>query len=51
VIARCNAGVPFAEVYFVSPARIAAIAASFTWSGVSKSGSPIVSGRTLRPAA
>ena len=43
--------VPATSVYFVSPARIARMAASLTLSGVSKSGSPADNEITSRPAA
>ena len=39
-IADLSAGVPLTAVYRVAPASSAALAASRTWSGVSKSGSP-----------
>ena len=42
---------PETGVYFVSPRRIAAIAASLMLSGVSKSGSPTESEITSRPFA
>src|SRR5712691_4817484 len=42
---------PSIFVYFVSPRRIAAIAASLMLSGVSKSGSPAAKPMTFRPAA
>src|SRR5271154_6483851 len=42
---------PSTAVYFVSPRRIAAMAASLMLSGVSKSGSPAPSPITSRPAA
>ena len=50
-IAIRNASVPATSVYFVSPARIAAIAASLIFSGVSKSGSPALRLIIFRPAA
>ena len=42
---------PSTVVYFVSPRRMAAMAASLMLSGVSKSGSPAPSPMTSRPAA
>src|SRR5258708_39892225 len=42
---------PSMLVYFVSPRRMAAIAASLMLSGVSKSGSPAAKPMTSRPAA
>jgi hypothetical protein len=50
-IASFNSGVPSTVVYLVWPPRIAAIAASLTKSGVSKSGSPAPSPMMSRPAA
>src|SRR5437879_2028260 len=50
-IAWRSAGVPLTAVYFVSPLSIAAWAAALTWSGVSKSGSPIVISTMSCPAA
>ena len=50
-MARRNGIVPATSVYFVSPARMAAIAASLTFSGVSKSGSPALKLITSRPDA
>ena len=41
---------PSSAVYFVSPRSIAALAASFTLSGVSKSGSPAPRIMTGKPA-
>src|SRR3989344_8768809 len=41
---------PSTSVYFVSPRRMAAMAASLTFSGVSKSGSPAPSPITSRPS-
>jgi hypothetical protein len=48
---RLSSGVPSTAVYFVKPLFIASIAASFTCSGVSKSGSPAARFRMLRPLA
>ena len=42
---------PSGAVYFVSPRSIAAMAARFMFSGVSKSGSPAPRAITSRPAA
>ena len=50
-IASFSLGVPSTAVYLVSPAQIALIAASFTLSGVSKSGSPNDNAITFLPAA
>jgi hypothetical protein len=49
--ASFSSAMPSIAVYLVSPRRIAAIAASLMWSGVSKSGSPAPSPITSRPAA
>src|ERR1700694_3601569 len=50
-MAAFSTGVPSTAVYFVSPRRMAAIAASLMLSGVSKSGSPAPRPMTSRPAA
>lgn len=50
-IASRSGGMPFTAVYLVSPASIAATAAALMWSGVSKSGSPTVRSRIVRPSA
>ena len=50
-MAAFSASVPSTVVYFVSPRRMAAIAASLMLSGVSKSGSPAPRPMTSRPAA
>src|SRR5262245_1685005 len=50
-MAALSSGMPPASVYFVFPSRRARIAASFTRSGVSKSGSPAVKERTSMPWA
>src|SRR5665213_2620222 len=49
--ARRKASVPATSVYLVSPDWIARIAASLTFCGVSKSGSPAANPITSRPAA
>src|ERR1700736_1408235 len=49
-IASRNGGIPDTGVYLVSPRSIAAIAACLMLSGVSKSGSPVDSETTSRPA-
>src|SRR5690606_15600303 len=46
-----SSGIPSTAVYFVLPSRIARIAASLMFSGVSKSGSPAASEITSRPRA
>src|SRR5262245_9144306 len=51
MIALRKAMVPFTAVYFVSPRSMASCAATLTWSGVSKSGSPIAMSTMSRPAA
>src|SRR5262245_27233599 len=50
-MAALSSGMPPASVYFVFPSRRARIAASFTRSGVSKSGSTAVKERTSIPWA
>jgi len=50
-MAAFSASVPSTLVYFVSPRRMAAIAASLMFSGVSKSGSPAPRPMMSRPAA
>src|SRR5689334_970707 len=50
-MASRSSGMPLTAVYFVNPASMAVTAAALTWSGVSKSGSPRVRSRTVRPAA
>jgi hypothetical protein len=50
-MADCSAGVPVTELYLVSPAWIAAMAAALMCSGVSKSGSPTVRSMIVRPSA
>ena len=46
-----SSGMPSTAVYFVSPRRMAAIAASLMLSGVSKSGSPAARPMMSRPSA
>src|SRR5262249_52154452 len=50
-MAALSSGMPPASVYLVFPSRRARTAASFTRSGVSKSGSPEVKDRTSMPWA
>ena len=50
-MAAFSGSMPATGVYLVSPLWIAAIAACLTLSGVSKSGSPMVSGIMVRPCA
>src|SRR5690242_9276968 len=50
-MASRNAGIPLTAVYLVRPEAIAATAADFTCSGVSKSGSPTVRSRISRPSS
>src|SRR5258706_12671459 len=50
-MAAFSAGVPSTAVYFVSPRRMAEMAASLMLSGVAKSGSPAPRPMTSRPAA
>src|ERR1041384_5231459 len=47
----CSSRMPPADVYFVRPAFIAAVAACLMLSGVSKSGSPAPKSQTFAPAA
>src|ERR1043165_7852284 len=48
---RCSSRMPPADVYFVRPAFMAAIAACLMFSGVSKSGSPAPKSQTFTPSA
>ena len=50
-MASRNSGTPATGVYFVSPRAIAAFAAARMLSGVSKSGSPELTGTISRPSA
>ena len=50
-IACFNSGIPSTAVYLVLPSAMARAAASLTWSGVSKSGSPAPEPITSWPAA
>src|SRR5688572_1077172 len=50
-MARFSSRMPSTAVYFVSPRLIASIAACFTLSGVSKSGSPAPRPMTSKPSA
>src|SRR5258708_12418603 len=50
-MAAFSSGMPSTSVYLVLPSRMALMAASLMWSGVSKSGSPASSEMMSRPAA
>src|ERR1700761_5487685 len=50
-MASFSSGMPSTVVYLVLPSRMALIAASLMFSGVSKSGSPAASEMMSRPAA
>ena len=50
-IAARSSGMPAVSVYLVRPSASARIAAAFTRSGVSKSGSPALKERTSMPWA